>query len=60
MNAPAGIAGTIQSIRRDLLRDPAVLRLTNHTLIRDAMSRYRCSRHVAMAAVDEAKRGARA
>lgn len=56
MNAPAGIEGTVRMISDELLRDVSILALSSQRLVRDAMERYRCSRHVAMAAVDVAKR----
>jgi len=56
MNAPAGINGTVRMIRDELLRDVSILALSSRRLVRDAMDRYRCSMHVAMAAVDAAKR----
>lgn len=56
MNAPAGVNGTVRMIRDELLMDASILALSSQRLVRDAMERYRCSRHVAMAAVDAAKR----
>jgi len=59
MNAPAGVNGTVRMIRAELLRDVSILALSSQRLVRDAMERYRCSRYVAMAAVDSAKRSAK-